>query len=454
MKFVIFRRKQHMFPNASKVLFLIVGTGDSKRQDYPEYYLNLLRKAIDGAEAKNVVLIPSGKSLENAEKIKAEYDSRRKIVIERLTEKSMEFDVDKCYKYFEDLFQKQFQQGFLPENFIIDFTHGTKTMSAALYAIGMRYRVSDFHYIKRNNSADGTLAEGETVQTFDASYARCLSVLDQCRLLFETWQFSAAKSLLNAEKPSNKEMKTRFDRVQRLADFYAAWDRMDYNEAYRSFPMFQIDGFQKFIPSDDIQKWVDILRQPITETGDCDKPLTDNQKQVNANLSENLLADLYANALRRIESGALEDAGIRIYRIAELIGQACLFKKGYVSNQMPSIDDTVRLFAENNGIRLKNGTDVYEFGREKAIEFLKKISSYGDVFYETATFLTERNNEIRALRNTSVLIHGFSAKASSAESMKKLLNDLLKPIKLIYGSENATIKLQTALFMNKFKDTP
>lgn len=438
--------------NNSKVLFLIVGTGNVKDSNYPLSYLRLLRKAVDNTDARNVVLIPSGKSLENAQSIKSKYDDSRTMTIERLPFATIEFDVDKCYEYFEFLFQKLFQQGLRAENFIIDFTHGTKAMSAALYAIGMRYRVSDFHYIKRNNDANGNVIDGEELKTFDASYARCLSVLDQCKLLFENWQFSAAKSLLSVEKPFGKEMKKRFEHVKMLADFYAAWDRMDYAEASELFPMLQVDGFQKFIPTDAVREGLDDLKRPVAEAGDRDSPLTDDQKQNNAALLGNLLIDLYANALRRIKSGALEDACIRIYRIAEMIGQACLFKKGYVSNQMPSADDTVRRFADDNGIHLKNGTDVYEFGREKAVEFLKKISTEGDIFYETANILAERNCEIRGLRNTSVLIHGFSAKATSAEAMTKLLEDLLKAANLIYGRDNVNAKLQTAMFMNNFKD--
>lgn len=435
--------------NNLKILFLIVGTGNFNN---PVSYLKLLRKAIDHTDANNVVLIPSGKSLNNANAIKTEYDNSRAVTIELLPEKSIEFDVDKCYEYFESLFQKLFQQGFRAENFIIDFTHGTKAMSAALYAIGMRYRVSDFHYIRRNNDANGNVIEGEELKTFDASYARCLSVLDQCKLLFENWQFSAVKSLLNAEKPSGKKMKKRFDDVKMLADFYAAWDRMDYAKAFELFPWLQIDGFRKFVPTDSVREWLNDLKQPVTATGDCDSPLTDGQKQNNAALLGNLLVDLYANALRRIKSGALEDAGIRIYRIAEMIGQACLYEKGYVSNQMPSSDDAVRCFAQNNSIYTKNGTDVYEFGRERAVEFLKKISTEGDKFYDTANILAERNVEIRALRNTSVLIHGFSAKATSAEEMTNLLDALLKAVNLIYDRDIVKAKLQNAMFMNDFKD--
>ena len=207
----------------SKVLFLIVGMGNKKDPEYPESYLRLLRKAVDSTDAGNIVLLPSGSSKENAERIKTEYESSRTVFVQDLPERSMEFDADECYEFFESLFRSRFQEGFSAENFIIDFTHGTKAMSAALYAIGMRYRVSDFHYIRRNNDKDGNLIDGETVKNFDASYARGLSVLDQCKTLFKAWQFSAATALLSIEKPK-KTLKQTFEHVKMLADFYSAWD--------------------------------------------------------------------------------------------------------------------------------------------------------------------------------------------------------------------------------------
>ena len=438
-------------PDSKKVLFLIVGKGDLKKPDYPESYLKLLRKAIDETAAETVVLLPSGSSQENAELIKSEYEATHHVFIENLPPKK-EFDADECFKFFEDKFNVLFKQGFRPENFTIDFTHGTKAMSAALYAIGMRYRVSDFHYIQRNNDKDGNLIEGETIKVFDASYARGLSVLDQCKTLFKSWQFSAAKTLLETERLP-KILKNRVNNVKMLADFYSAWDRLDYKTAKAEMVYFSIEGFEKFCPYSGIENWLELLSEDVAQADDTQgEVLSDDMKNKNALILGNILIDLYANTLRRIESGALEDASIRVYRIAEMIGQALLFKKGYVSNQMPESDDKVRFFAENNNVYRKKNTDIYEFGRKITAEFLKKISQEGDVFYDVASFLIERNKEIESLRNTSILIHGFSAKASTAEKMKLLLNDLLSQIKLIFGKEDVEEKLNMALFMNKFKD--
>ena len=435
----------------SKVLFLIVGMGNKKDPKYPESYLRLLRKAVDSTDAGNIILLPSGSSKENAERIKTEYESSRTVFVQDLPERSMEFDADACYEFFESLFRSRFREGFSAENFIIDFTHGTKAMSAALYAIGMRYRVSDFHYIRRNNDKDGNLIDGETVKNFDASYARGLSVLDQCKTLFKTGQFSAATALLSIEKPK-KTLKQTFEHVKMLAGFYSAWDRLDYKTATDIYPEFQTPLFG-FDPPSSVKDWVCALAKPVAEADDKNGDvLSEAQKQENFARLEFLLIDLYANALRRIESGLLEDASIRLYRIAEMIGQACLYKKGYVSNRMPDADDRVKYFARNNQIHLREGYDFYEFGRKKAAEFLKKISDKDSNIYSIADFLEKNNALIESIRNKSVLIHGFSAKALPNERLKELADSLLSQIRLLYGRNNIDTNLTTALFMNNFKD--
>ena len=275
----------------SKVLFLIVGVGNNKDPEYPESYLRLLRKAIDSTDAGNIVLLPSGSSKENAERIKTEYESSRTVFVHDLPEQGMEFDADKCYEFFESLFRPRLREGFSAKNFIIDFTHGTKAMSAALYAVGMRYRISDFHYIQRNNDKDGNLIDGETVKNSDASYARGLSVLDQCKTLFKAWQFSAATALLSIEKPK-KTLKQTFEHVKMLAGFYSAWDRLDYKTAAENCPVFEMPLFG-FATSSAVQNWIKTLAKPIVEPDEKNfEVLPQSVLNENAETALNMMIDL------------------------------------------------------------------------------------------------------------------------------------------------------------------
>lgn len=429
----------------SKVLFLIVGMGNKKDPKYPESYLRLLRKAVDSTDAGNIVLLPSGSSKENAERIKTEYESSRTVFVQDLPERSMEFDADACYEFFESLFRSRFREGFSAENFIIDFTHGTKAMSAALYAIGMRYRVSDFHYIRRNNDKDGNLIDGETVKNFDASYARGLSVLDQCKTLFKAWQFSAATALLSIEKPK-KTLKQTFEHVKMLADFYSAWDRLDYKTAAENCPVFEMPLFG-FATSSAVQNWIKTLAKPIVEPDEKNfEVLPQSVLNENAETALNMMLDLYANGLRRLEAGQYEDAGIRAYRIAEMMGQYYLFKAGYISNHMSSSDSTVHAFAENIHLRKNEKADIYPpFGRKQVIEFLDYIK------HPKVEYLHSIDTKIADIRNNSILIHGYASRVKDIQDLKNIFNSLTEQLRQL-SAEEWLSKKNTALFMNNFKD--
>ena len=427
-----------------KVLLLIVGKGNENMPDYPESYLRLIKKSIDETCAGNIVLFPSGASKKNAELVLKDYEKKYQIRIEDLPEKNTEFDADRCYEFFEEKFRELFQKGFRPENIVIDFTHGTKAMSAALYAIGMRYRVSDFHYIKRNNDKDGNLTAGETVQNFDASYARGLAILDQCKTLFKTWQFSAASTLISSEKPSKKLANT-FDQVKLFADFYATWDKLDYKKAATMTPSSEIPGFN-FATDQAVRDWIDALAKPIMEPDEeCAEVLTQDQLDENAKTAINIMFDLYANGLRRLEAGQHEDAAIRAYRMAEMLGQIFLFQSGYISNHMSPSDPTVSAFAENNRLKAKNG-DIYPpFGRKQVIKFLEHIK------HPNADFLRSIDGRVESIRNESILIHGFSPRIEDTKALIEIFDDLLDHLKSLLGNEWQN-KKDTALFMNKFKD--
>lgn len=429
----------------SKVLFLIVGMGNKKDPKYPESYLRLLRKAVDSTDAGNIVLLPSGSSKENAERIKTEYESSRTVFVQDLPERSMEFDADACYEFFESLFRSRFREGFSAENFIIDFTHGTKAMSAALYAIGMRYRVSDFHYIRRNNDKDGNLIDGETVKNFDASYARGLSVLDQCKTLFKAWQFSAATALLSIEKPK-KTLKQTFEHVKMLAGFYSAWDRLDYKTAAENCPVFEMPLFG-FATSSAVQNWIKTLAKPIVEPDEKNfEVLPQSVLNENAETALNMMLDLYANGLRRLEAGQYEDAGIRAYRIAEMMGQYYLFKAGYISNHMSSSDSTVHAFAENIHLRKNEKADIYPpFGRKQVIEFLDYIK------HPKVEYLRSIDTKIADIRNNSILIHGYASRVKDIQDLKNIFNSLTEQLRQL-SAEEWLSKKNTALFMNNFKD--
>ena len=155
--------------------------------------------------------------------------------------------------------------------------------------------------------------------------------------------------------------------------------------------------------------------------------------------------DLYANGLRRLEAEQFEDAAIRAYRMAEMLGQIFLFQSGYISNHMSSSDPTVSAFAENNRLKAKNG-DIYPpFGRKQVIKFLEHIK------HPNADFLRSIDGKVENIRNGSILIHGFSPRIEDAKALIEIFDALLNYLKRFLGDEWQNNK-DTAVFMNNFKD--
>lgn len=425
----------------NNVLFLVVGTGSGN-----DAYFNTLCAAIDKSGAENIYLLLSKISIKIADSLKNKYSKLKKFETFCFDENNMEFDADKCFIFFDTIFQNTLNAGFLPENIIIDFTHGTKPMSAALYAIGMRYKINTFQYVVRQKDNNGSFIDGlEIVKTFDASYAKWLAIIDECKLLFKNWQFAAINLLLSGTK-TPKYLKRQIEQIKILADFYRDWDRLDYISAYKNYPHFPAPaGF--IAPDAGVQKLLEQLSSNMKEANNTiAEVLSVNDLEHNKQLAINLMFDIYANGLRRLNAGHLEDAGIRAYRLAELLGQIYLFENGYMSDYMSASDERVQKFADGAHIYKDIKSDIYKpFGRKTVISFLKFIN-HNRLQTE---FLEKIEHDIQEIRNKSILIHGYSSKANDIEKLKAIFEALINQLR---NTDNFENKKASALFMNKFKD--
>lgn len=434
-----------------RVLFLVVGLSCNldKKQ-----YLDLVGKTIKESCSDTIYLLASKTSKERAEQIENAFRNSHEIVIVDCCEA---FDADKCYEEFEKIFSKVIKSGVSPDNIVIDFTHGTKPMSVALYAIGMRYKVSDFQYIERNIRKDEDVFNDglEIVKTFDASYAKWLAIIDECKILFKNWQFGAIELLLSDKNKNSKipsKLKKDIDCIKNLALFYNAWDSLDYKKAFNNMPYYAVvpQGFKA--PT---AKEIELIKVLSTAIKDKDN-LTEDDLLQNKQIAINLMFDIYANGLRRLESGQWEDAGIRAYRMVELLGQIYLMDAGYMSDCLSMSDDKVYAYAENNKLLLSQ--DSLSLNRKQVVKFLDYIKySKNDIecLNETKDFEKKYKMETIAdkvkKRNKSILIHGYSVKIDSTnpKALEDLFNEILDKLQKI---ENFNSKKEAALFMNKFKD--
>jgi CRISPR-associated protein (TIGR02710 family) len=376
-----------------KVLFVTIGFGHPKKLEETVY--TPAAKSIAMGNWDEVVLLPSKDTHDHAGGIR-DRDNKNDIHIKPLPKKMQEYDADACYIHFERVIG-EFAKGATQE-FVVDITRGTKAMSAALMLAAFRHRIPRIRYIEGErdpaNPGSGIIAGTERVRDVHAAAANSHRLLDEARTLFQHGAFAAAAVVLEQAETEDAAQ------IATVADFSAAWDRLDYKSAdEKTLPQSLPPQWTPFLPSQEARQWVHQLARPVPPAGDC----AEMAKRIRL-----LAADLTANGERRIRQQQYEDAVVRAYRTMELIGQARLFGHGLDSANLPAGNAAVNSLNEKLKRKGSHGFGVTPGGtltapRQLVARLLKEL---GD---DLAPELLKLPNAFPLIekRNQSILIHGF-----------------------------------------------
>ena len=406
-----------------KVLFLTVGTGNIEKLE--ETLFTPLRKSILDGQWREVVLLPSCETAASARHV-CEKLKDINIVMESLPEPGLENDVDKSYAHFEKVIGARIGSGTPPQQMVADFTRGTKAMGAALVLAAYRHNVSRLRYIVGLRDGAGNVQAGtEEVHEFFTAVAGGHRLFDQARLLMKQGNFAAVLAVLpdpdnsldDAVVPRQFAEAFRFARA--VAAVYGAWDRLDYEQAEKlldACPSQCTDaGWQEFAVGAEVVEHLRELAKPRpTVATDC------------ASWVRVRAADLLANGERRIRDRQFEDAYLRAYRVLELVGQARLFAHGLDSARLPLVNEHVKKLQEHlkkrgdAPLRQNRDGDTCTCAREQTARLLRFM---GDPI--GSTLLRLGAGRFVTARNTSLLIHGFSATTQgSDEQLRRIYADL------------------------------
>jgi len=404
-----------------KSLVLTIGTGNLDRVE--DSLLVPLQKSISDREWRTVILLPSQRTSEHAETIVARFPALD-IRIHPLEFDGAENDPDSCFDAFDRVFEGLLDEGIEPQNMIVDFTRGTKAMSAALVLAAVRREVPVLRYLSGERDARGMVQAGsERINEVRTTMATASRRLDLARQLMCRGDFAAVIALLprpgsqwaDLWPPSLVEVAGR---VEPLARFYAAWDRLDYAEAAKISDLpIEADLLAEWRPlvaGDETREWVKGLANP---PGRDDHPAM-------AEYLRGLAADLVENGRRRIRDHQLEDALLRAYRVLELMGQARLFHHGLDSEFLTVSNAAVSKFQNDlkrKGNRLEENRDgTLKVPRERGARLLTRLE---DPLGKELFDLGKTGSDIGAnLRNHSILAHGFEAKAPAKDGLEKQFN--------------------------------
>ncbi len=387
------------------VLVLTVGTGRAEKLE--DTLFTPLKKSVEKGRWGHVVLLPSQETSGFANEFRTRMASQS-MSVQPIPKRGGENDADVCFAHFDRVVAGVLESGCSAEDITLDFTRGTKAMSAALVLAGVGRGIPKLRYIDGARGQAGSVVPGtEQIREVRTEVASARRDLELAKRLMRRGNFEAVSTLLHGDVAHDSTLPARLKEewaaLREVAEIYGCWDRFDYDRADSGFSqrVHSTRVPKPFEPTHAMERWVRTLTAKGNR-GDYD--------QTAAHLRR-LACDLLASAERRVRDGHLEDAQLRCYRVLELVGQFRLFDRGLDSAALPREDGRV---ADFQNYLSKKRSQSLQFrisgtasaGRMQVARLLKQL---GDSFGSSLLSLGERYAKGR---NHGILIHGFEAHAA------------------------------------------
>jgi len=262
-----------------------------------------------------------------------------------LEEMTDENDVEKAYEAVASAIKKLGEKGIRASETTIDYTTGSKPMSAgALFAAIMEGCEKVVYVTGQRDPDTGRVISGtERFLTFFPSELAAKRFYLEAIALFNSHQFQAAKQLISRflgpyELHTTSTTCLRLRVLRNLCDGYEAWDAFDHDRALEAFRKVDDKLLDCLPTSKQILKnreWVGRIASKL-KSNDPGQRLCDE-----------LLVDLWANALRRLEERRFVDAVARLYRLTELIAQFRLWHHHRVDTSDVKLSELSSKISEN-----------------------------------------------------------------------------------------------------------
>ena len=287
---------------------------------------------------------------------------------------------------------------------VVDFTGGTKCMSAALALRAHRWRCV-FSYVggsERTKEGVGVVISGkeQVLHAHNPWDALGFQAVEEFIALFDQQAFAAGAALADRtmRNVGEQSRKRELNALKLLAEAYDAWDRFDQKSAMTKLQeLAKYDNDLRAVfgqsKADEVRTWthmhLDYLR-----------------KLVEGNSPSMLhVADLLANAQRRKAEGRIDDAVARLYRAIESLAQVALAERHQINNtkQVP-LDRVPEALRGQWAARAEEG--LVFLGVQDAYSLLDALGDeLGTKFKQLQ--LHDRQRSPLTARNQSILAHGF-----------------------------------------------
>jgi len=292
------------------------------------------------------------------------------------------------------------------EEVLVDFTSGTKAMSAGLVAAALAQGIKQLVYVSGQRGPDGRVISGmEKVLTLKPAEILADRLKHQVILFFNKRLFGAALQLIaqGLEEIQAPPHRRDLEELKKLCLAYQAWDWFDHRQAHEYF---------QNIDRELIQRWSEQIAQNKGWVAQIAR----------ADLSEDQLIDLWLNAQRRMEEGHWMDAVARLYRLTELIAQFRLRRQhGLESGNLDVSKLPEALQEKYNQLRDEKGR--IKLGLRQDFELLAELGDPLGKHYD------HRLEGALQARNESIAGHGL--KPVSREDCERLAEQVRALLRVV-----------------------
>ncbi len=378
-------------------LIVSVGTGTRKDVDIARPLIKLVRQI----DPDFVAFLVSAESERVAHSVVAEIgmptDSCQVLHVPDVD------DIEVAFRVALAAIRTARDRGYALHQISIDFTSGTKAMSAGVAMAGVIAGCGSLRYIAGTRQQGVVMDGTERFLSLQPTAILAYRELELARALLLRLQFRGAVERCEAVNPAllDQHGQVVLRSLGHLARAYDAWDKFDHRRfrgEYGEADM-TLRELSSFRLADGIPRRVLAIAEAVRA----------NQ------LTEDLLADLYANAERRRWEGKFDDAVARLYRLVEMLAQRELRKYGLEAEDL----DLAKLPANLAKTYAKQRDPLdckVKIGLRDGYRVLNALGSPIGSLFGAATKL---DDDLSA-RNRSILAHGVTPiDGATAERLSK-----------------------------------
>ncbi len=305
---------------------------------------------------------------------------------------------------------------------LVDYTGGTKTMSAALVLAATEV-FDQFSYVggaQREKGGLGVTVDGKERVLYQANpwFALAVREVERARDLWAGCQFEAAAKVFRETAPRVPQP-LLFKAVADVAEALAARHRLDFKEAVRL-----LGAASKALPAlfdgRDDAGLIAFTSGSLEICTACSAGAA----------SAAFLRELLDNTLRTARQGRYEDAAARLYRAMEMQGQLWLaeISQGAFINGRKKAGVPLPPSLEGCDFCQPDAAGEVKLSLEQACRALDRLGAAraAGVVADLALDKKSRWRQATEKRNTSILAHGVTAiGADGFETMKALAAEFL-----------------------------